>query len=136
MKDPTEMTEQELRVAVAEACGWRGVCPNPLYPDNPAKLAGFQGGDRTALCGIPDFLGDLNACAAFEATLSECEATDYWCVYLPAVVGANTGGWMHKELPLIAGASAKSRCIAFLRVVAQRQPEAAIAIKTGDVRDA
>lgn len=32
-----------------------------MYPSCPEKLAGFYKEDSHALCGIPDFLTDLNA---------------------------------------------------------------------------
>jgi len=46
---------------IATACGWHTIQQNPLYPNDPNRLAGFFGSDNSALCGVPDYLNDLNA---------------------------------------------------------------------------
>ncbi len=150
MKDPTEMTEQELRVAVAEECGWTNLrqqmppSARGPAPELPHPFSGMLGkppahyGYVASGLWVPDYPTDLNACAAFEATLNERQQSNYYMeIYDMVEVESDEYGWIAASDGFkITHASARQRCIAFLRVVAQRQPEAAIALNPTDVKDA
>ncbi len=64
------MTPEKQRVAIAEACGWTSYPHEPKKCFNPDGLSCYWS-------DAPDFLNDLNACAQFEATLTEREGFDY-----------------------------------------------------------
>lgn len=81
------MTDEQMRIAIAEACGLK-VIDVPFIP-NQTKAAGcvFTDAARTewrrcypnscGVYGIPDYLNDRNACAEFEKTLTDAEHDAY-----------------------------------------------------------
>ena len=71
------MTNEEIRIKVAEAMGWKPYKPIthdgwPLLMTPPGKP------NREGwLEPIPDYLNDLNACAEFEKTMTDQEHNRY-----------------------------------------------------------
>lgn len=58
------MSEEQKRIRIAEACGWKEVMPegksaSGIHPDPTAYRRVF----------VPDYLNDLNACHEMEKTL-------------------------------------------------------------------
>ena len=114
------MTDSELRVAVAEARGWKRklVPPTKDGPENPYEE--FQHTWWYKPDGKfgqpPNYPGDLNACAEFEATLS----TDImrW-KYIGRLIDETKAESLevYAEAFILATATARQRCIAFLRTV-------------------
>lgn len=58
------MTDDEINVAVAEACGWTEIIPNAF-----GKLFGANE-KSTVYEMVPDYCGDLNACAEMRKALN------------------------------------------------------------------
>jgi len=98
------MTDEQMRIAIAEACGWKvpngctnyrvrpegsRVFFNPLTDDDP----------------LPDYLNDLNACSEFEAMLNSVERFTY-LVELNKLCG---------DEPSAVWATARQRAEAFLK---------------------
>jgi hypothetical protein len=122
------MTEQEQRIAIAEACGWKFVRDE----GGPYHHSGFHmcrpGSDTP--CGfkpdsvtwkstccvfhIPDYLNDLNAMHEVEKTLDESQRTKFYWELAKIVLGDN--------VPLnctflLVHATAAQRAKAFLRTL-------------------
>jgi len=53
------MTDNEINIAIAEACGWKDR-PDPFYEDRRAWTKD-EGATWEATCDIPDYCHDLNA---------------------------------------------------------------------------
>lgn len=112
------MTDDEIRIAVAKACGWHTVQQNPMYPHDRSRLAGFWGEDTTALCGIPNYPADLNACASFREHLDKREQ-DLFAAHLGELTGGKRidfGAMRVDCTTAILWATARQRCEAFLKV--------------------
>lgn len=100
----SSMSDEEIRIAVAETCGWLvrgGLCFKP----EPAS--GFGHGPATKKgWALPDYLNDLNACHEMENALDDesLEIKSRWFI------------WLQKNGD-VAGvrATARQRCEAFLR---------------------
>lgn len=68
-----DLTEQQKRVKIAEALGWKRLpIPEKL---NWGAIAGAPNWYFTH--ELPDFFSDLNACREFEETLSDRERLQY-----------------------------------------------------------
>lgn len=65
------MTSQQMKFAIAKAFGWTGVTLML------GSVYGFQPGQSSCKVECPDYPNDLNACAEFEATLTDAEARLY-----------------------------------------------------------
>ena len=101
------MTPDQMRVAIAEACGW-------IISNN--KNLGWKKefvGESARL--LPDYPNDLNACQQFEDTLTH----DQWRIYIGFLNGGTTipqlmsmedfhKCWKKKGEP---------RCIAFCKTI-------------------
>ena len=109
------MTPDEIRIAVAECCGWqqhkynRAYCSCPSTPKGAAILWPT---------GLPNYPASLDACAEFEKTLTfnfnaEKNGSE-WMDYLEwlGYCGENNTS----ELARLILATPLQRCEAFLRV--------------------
>lgn len=71
------MTHDEMRIAIAEACGWSEIkSGNTVCPSNLSGVNVEQGkvGDRW---GVPDYCNDLNAMHDAEKILDQTQARSY-----------------------------------------------------------
>ena len=95
------MKPEEIRIAIAEACGWRdirglnwtGVAPNR---------------DLNYRNGVPDYLNDLNACHEMENVLLR-DMNKLWYPYCKRLHELTNG--------IGEGATAPQRCDAFLKTL-------------------
>ena len=58
------MTNEEMRIAIAEACGWTEIQPSTApeeFKRGSHGMLRLPGGVRTPSTQIPDYLNDLNA---------------------------------------------------------------------------
>jgi len=102
------MTPEEQNIAIAEALGWTNVRMQYSGPDVGivGRLEGQWAGRP-----VPAYRSDLNACADFEATLTDHERHEMYPHVLQQVYVKD---WNTKETnPLYA--TAPQRCEAFLR---------------------
>lgn len=77
------MTDEQKRICIAEACGWKPICP-----DAP-EILWTNGKDHVFTHELPDFLNDLNAMHHAEKTLTReqcylfqehlCRIEGDWC---------------------------------------------------------
>ena len=101
------MTDDEMRIAIAEACGWKPY--KPITHDGwpllmtPPKKPNKEGWLET----IPDYLNDLNAMHEAEKTFADDDviAEKYWLALYDATE--------HTRWPY--DATARQRCIAYLK---------------------
>lgn len=141
MKPIAEMSDEELRISVAEAIGWE-MCDydHPLaksmwhHPDSPLCPDGkFIDTEE-----LPDYPNDLNACAAFEETLlADSRIGDKdspfarYVKALQQICGEckdtrdRNGLTVWEAFAYAIVATSKQRCLAFLQTKAQRTEEGA-----------
>lgn len=99
------MTDDEIRIAIAEACGLTEYDDCPRY--------GFD--SKGKACHIPDYLNDLNAMAKAVETLG-IDGEDY-AHSLWMLVAANRPYNARKAMLVLAEATARQRAEAFLRTI-------------------
>lgn len=92
------MTDEQMRIAIAEACGWIHHHMRPSETERHQKKWRY-------LSDLPNYLNDLNACAEFEAMLTSAERFTY-IVELNKLCG---------DEPSAVWATARQRCIAYLK---------------------
>lgn len=114
------MTDNEIRIAIAEQCGWKQIADRGKGIDRKDRFHGTRDGYDTRR-RIPDYTKDLNACAEFERTLEECDEVNGedqlgYMEMLAEVVGAKWGANNQCDMWRITHATAPQRCEAFLRV--------------------
>jgi hypothetical protein len=98
------MTPEQINIKIAELCGWARRDTNTGF---------YRNGDNERL-GIPDYVGDLNACAEFEATVQNIVA---YTAELHFVVTGYSAPYMCANPTKIVRATAPQRCEAFLRTL-------------------
>ena len=136
------MTEQEMRIEIAKACGWRNIRPlgdplrnrwtcftddqNGYPPENFTEetLVGLhpENSDRALLSAVPDYTTDLNAMNEVEKMLTEEQYTSY---SLAAFEDTSFTGWLFRIMVRCReepdyrthSASAYERAEAFLRTI-------------------
>lgn len=124
----TELTDDEIRVRIAKACGWTtcfsqrygNQCTQLLKPDG--SILSWNDGvctlfdwleiDYTDGQHIPDYLNDLNAMHVAEKTLTK-EQRKAWILALAKVLYEEHPG---DELNLVS-ATARQRALAFLAIL-------------------
>lgn len=119
---PTESSLQELRVRVAELCGWTGV---QVYN-------GHVYGSRGLAVQMPirNYCNDLNACAEFEKTLT-IEQRRYYVHHLMRLNGNLPSNHVYpEEIYDIITATAEQRAIAFVATMEASVPSSDAGQKT------
>lgn len=107
------MTDQEINIAIAEACGWTNI--------RTKNLPQFQDDRRTYLLGtlsgseeihIPAYSNDLNAMHEAEKTLTGKQVLEY----VP-ILNRCTKCFSHITPAIMIFATARQRAEAFLRTI-------------------
>jgi hypothetical protein len=100
-----DMTPEQQRIAIAEACGWKQQEPDSCFFDDPTES--FQ----VYVVDLPDYTDDLNAMHEAEKTLNSILAAGY-AKMLTSIA------W-ESEQPVFAPitATAAQRAEAFLRTI-------------------
>lgn len=101
------MTDEQMRIAIAEACGWK------VINDTLCNVKPDKNGDPEIefIAPLPDYLNDLNACAEFEAMLTDKE----WNIYSAEIVSLPLWNRTTDTVKHIPQATARQRCINFAR---------------------
>lgn len=99
------MTDQEMRIAIAEACGWTQNKGNPFFWTGSS-------GESTMTTPIPDYPTDLNAMHEAETTLTHAQRIEYAGRVIKMVHGPT---WAFDAITL----SARQRGEAYLRTVSK-----------------
>lgn len=124
------MTKEKQRIAIAKACGWRGISEQFLVGHNPSRPVPY---DKRILGNIedipldplPDYPNDLNAMHEAEKLLLPDDAQySQWNFYAAELgrltLNDNSRGWQPLSnddcFPLLH-ASASQRAEAFLRTL-------------------
>lgn len=69
------MTQEQKRIRIAEACGWKQ-CPTAmLHGFSPAGA--WRQSSKHGVTSLPDYFNDLNACHEAEKTLTQFERSIY-----------------------------------------------------------
>lgn len=131
-----EMSDEEMRVKIAEACGWIAVkhdfeIARKIHTDPNGCLVGISPQVQTLEHGkdesqkfnywmVPPFVSDLNACAAFERTMDGVDAVlerREYVKHLMAIVNVDPdmSRWSFIQDFLLLRATSRQRCIAFLK---------------------
>lgn len=123
---PMNLTDDEIRIKVAEACGWYPVA----YSQSPDHATAYKwkhpdGREGWGFSAAPNYPQDLNACAEFEQTLKGFQA-DLYADILTSLVEASLINGKRPEnvgsphlswhgVFQIATATARQRCLAYLK---------------------
>lgn len=103
------MTDEQMRIKIAEACGWKHHHMRPSETERHQKKWYY-------LSDLPDYLNDLNACAEFEATLTDDELWEYSKLLMDYRQAANGFPLASRsEVLKLQKATVRQRCIAFLK---------------------
>ena len=109
------MTDEEINIAIAEACGWKFIPEYCHGEDQPPEFTTVTP-DGKHLCGYyPDYCNDLNACRGIIEWLNSSEndrrgAAVAFCEALKEIHEEDNSCWVECAVP-----SAKQVCRAFLR---------------------
>jgi hypothetical protein len=103
------MTDEEMRITIAEACGWIQTPPNrswptPFWTDPKSKVL-------RVFSELPDYLNDLNLMHEVEKGLSLAESIAYMQTLLEEDGEFLLAAWSQVH------ASARQRARAFLRTI-------------------
>lgn len=119
------MTPDEQRIAIAQACGWKGISPEYLTgyaPWRPTPYSERVMGDLDSipLDPLPDYLNDLNACREFTAHMTYDQQVEFAEILHSIVLENPYKVWWnptpHETFQLL-DASAAQRAEAFLRTL-------------------
>lgn len=118
------MTDDEINIAIAEACGWtclgqvegckpHGYPPDARKPTTKELLEAYG----PSPWDVPDYCNDLNACRKIAERLNSSEndsqgAAVAFCEALEEIHEEDNSCWIECAVP-----SAKQVCRAFLRAV-------------------
>ena len=107
MEGGAEVSPEQQRIAIAEACGWTG-----FNPDNIPDCLQYTAKAPSGKWGlIPDYLNDLNAMHEAEKVLTGYQQTVSYSDNLMKIVGYHTFDSAH--------ATAAQRAEAFLRTIGE-----------------
>ncbi len=101
------MTQNEKRIAIATACGWKHI---------EKLLTGWHGWHEIGPSEeLPDYFGSLDACAEFEKMLTPDQQHEYW---MAIVMQCNEAARETNNFSLVGifyqiTATAQQRCEAF-----------------------
>ena len=98
------MTNEQINVAIAEACGWKHIAFNRGW---------IKAGDGETQCVIPDYCNDLNAMHEAEKTLPESLQEKY----LDNLYSVCNQDSMYNDTWKMNRATAHQRAEAFLRTI-------------------
>lgn len=111
---PTELTQEEKRIKIAEACGWvKGL---NIYQEEVYRL-----GDSSRYKDrLPDYFNDLDACREMKMALedSDAETGSRWR-YIDELISITGSGFMeiHRNVFTVENASASDQAEAFGRAM-------------------
>jgi hypothetical protein len=122
------MTNEQINIAIAEACGWTitEVTLMPGLTDVAILPPGVSVSDEGAVwkyagTGIPDFVNDLNACSEMEKRLATDGQIEAYLDNLTDACGGDTPVGVASFTAYFA--TARQRCEAFLRTL-EHSPDA------------
>lgn len=113
------MSDQEINIAIAEACGWTEVTDNRKFHQCPT---GFPPNSEGTLAYVSDYCGDLNAMREAEKVLTEKQIRSY--AFTLAQVLDTTPTVDLDDQFLNIHAPAQKRAEAFLRTIGKWKGEA------------
>lgn len=123
------MSPAEINRAIAESLGYRAVssleCGLFWLETESGKVNGYKQGvseDHAWAVCCPDYHGDLNACAEFEARIVDWV---YYRLKLSRIIGT---GWcpdlsIPEDIKAFLGATAPQRCEAYLKTIGKWRNE-------------
>lgn len=109
------MTDEQIRVAVAERCGWHSIKSIPCNPLNPALWGCMPDYKATAYPTdlVPDYLNSLDAMAEARKLIKAWQAPDYNDALLTLTGGADKARtWVN--IWAIVTATPRQHALAFL----------------------
>lgn len=120
------MTNEQINIAIAEACGWtclgqvegckpHGYPPDARKPTTKELIKGYG----PSPWDVPDYTADLNACHELEKMLDDKQLARY----AQQIIGSARRKMnipdheSHYPVPFIISATARQRCEAYLRTL-------------------
>lgn len=110
------MTDEEIIIKIAETMGWKDL-ENEDFSEYGVPCFMLMGSNNTGTRLMPpDYLNDLNACAEFEATLTDDELWEYSKLLMDYRQAANGFPLASRsEVLKLQKATARQRAEAFLK---------------------
>jgi len=102
------MTNEQQRIAIAEACGWKLVTDNPEYEPYWDDPKGNMVAVSNGVHRFPDYLNNLNAMHEAEKMLTN----EQWWLFVEFLTEIRGGG-----VALCISATAAQRAEAFLKAL-------------------
>lgn len=110
------MTDQQINIAIAKACGWKFIEDYCHGADQPPEYTTVTP-DGIHLCGYyPDYCTDLNACHELEKMLDDELDLDY-SENLESVTGTRWGANNSYDMSKYRSATARQRCEAYIKTI-------------------
>lgn len=109
------MTEEQIRIKVAEACGWKDIRDRAISHNLNGRfwktIHKFGTSPQGLQNYLPNYTQSLDACREFDDKLKGCKDRESYCVTLCKVVH----GMDHLNVDVVL-ATPLQRCEAFLRM--------------------
>ena len=113
-EEVAKLTDEEIRIKVAELCGWKSI--EPYKPEGCQLYKDLFGLKRGRFGQIPNYPQDLNACHEMEKCLrlTGVEGTGYVGYLEQIVLGAPWPEYDANKILHMTRATARQRCNAFV----------------------
>lgn len=117
------MTDNEINVAIAEACGWKFHCGDSEDKLNHVKRCSWSHPQGWKLGPLPDYCHDLNAMHEAEKVLNEKQQVWYMQKLTQVRYKDGVGGMIGCMMDKIVFATARQRAEAFCAVFGKRKED-------------
>lgn len=113
------MTDNDIRIAIAEACGYEHCNHDTRLWKKGGRFYWITGGPfrGTSFAPLPDYPNDLNACAEFWAKMDTAELQNRYIAALAEVCWADEGRANNQVVFNQVTATARQHCETFLRAL-------------------
>ena len=120
-KYENKMTDEQINIAIAEACGWSNIQDSDYKPFGKAQLVGrHPSGSYQNLLRLPDYLNDLNAMHEAWETLTLAKKRQFE-TELYRVIICDGDYNRNDDAMKITNATARQRAEALLETLAPRK---------------
>jgi len=98
------MTQEQKRIRLAEAAGWKGIVPQYMIGYAPWRPVPYEEKVKTTsvtelwsipLDPLPDYFNDLNTVHEFEKVLTPLQWVSYWSFLEPLACRPNNTSILH-----------------------------------------
>lgn len=106
----TELTQEQKRIKIAEACGWKDCHRSEHWMKTIGTLDEVDGDNYKEL---PDYFNDLNACHEMEKVLTRFQLLNYYNTFLFTIVCGHKESHCALDFAKVCSSTAEQRAEAF-----------------------